>query len=67
MALILSSLIFTAAHLYWSPNLAIFGFVFFAGLLYGGVYLISGRIESAIICHLLLNFIHMTFFSYHAI
>ncbi len=66
-ALILSSLIFTAAHLYWAPSLAIFVFIFLAGLLYGGVYMLSGRIESAILCHFLLNFIHMTFFTYHAI
>lgn len=65
-ALISTSIIFTAAHYYWSPNLQILAFVFLASLLYGGVYLISGKIESAILCHFLLNFIHMTFFSYHA-
>ncbi len=66
LALLVTSLIFTLAHVYWSPNIAILGFVFLASLLYGGVYLISGKIESAIICHFILNFIHMTFFSYHA-
>lgn len=66
-SLILSSLIFTAAHLFWSPSLAIFAFIFLAGLLYGGVYMLSGRIESAILCHFLLNFTHMTFFTYHAV
>lgn len=66
MALIVSSLIFTLAHIYWSPSLDVLGFVFLSSLLYGGVYLISGKIESAILCHFLLNFIHMTFFSYHA-
>lgn len=65
-ALLLTSVIFTCAHLYWSPNIAILGFVFLASLLYGGVYLISGKIESAILCHFLLNLIHMTFFEYHA-
>ncbi|MDE3045080.1 MAG: CPBP family intramembrane metalloprotease [Verrucomicrobiota bacterium] len=65
-SLLLSSLFFAFAHLYWSPSLAILGFTFIAGLLYGGVYLLSGKIESAILCHFLLNFIHMTFFSYHA-
>lgn len=65
-ALLLTSLIFTLAHIYWSPNIAILAFVFLASLLYGGVYLISKRIESAILCHFLLNFIHMTFFHYHA-
>ncbi|MES2121422.1 MAG: type II CAAX endopeptidase family protein [Chlamydiota bacterium] len=65
-ALLVSTLIFTLAHAYWSPSLDILGFVFLAGLLYGYVYQISGKIESAILCHFLLNFIHMTFFSYHA-
>lgn len=66
IALIVSSLIFTATHFYWSPNLSVQAFVFLASLLYGGVYLISGRIESAILTHFAFNFIHMTFFSYQA-
>ncbi len=65
-ALLITSVIFTLAHIYWSPNVAVLGFVFLASLLYGGVYLISGKIESAILCHFLLNIIHMTFFEYHA-
>ena len=66
LALVLTSILFTLIHIYWSPNLAILGFVFLASLLYGGVYLLSGKIESAILCHFLLNLIHMTFFEYHA-
>ncbi len=66
LALLLTSILFTAAHVYWSPNLSVLIFVFLASLLYGGVYMLSGKIESAILCHFLLNFIHMTFFSYHA-
>jgi len=66
IALFLSSFLFTLAHIYWSPSIAMLAFVFLAGLLYGGVYLISGKIESAILCHFLLNILHMTFFSYHA-
>jgi len=65
-ALLLTALVFTAAHIFWSPNLAVLIFVFVAGLLYGGVYLWSGRIESAIFTHFLLNLIHMSCFSYHA-
>jgi membrane protease YdiL (CAAX protease family) len=65
-ALFLTSIVFTAAHIFWSPNLAIIGFVFLASLLYGSVYLISKRIESAIIVHFALNLVHMTFFQYHA-
>jgi hypothetical protein len=66
IALVVTSLIFTLAHLYWAPSPDLLAFVFIASLLYGGVYLYSGKIESAIISHFLLNFIHMTFFSYHA-
>ena len=66
LALLVTSILFTAAHVYWSPNAQILGFVFLASLLYGGVYLISGKLESAILCHFLLNLIHMMFFSYHA-
>jgi uncharacterized protein len=66
LSLILTSILFTIAHIYWSPNLATLAFVFIASLLYGGVYMTYGKIESAILCHFLLNLIHMTFFSYHA-
>ncbi|CUI17969.1 CAAX amino terminal protease family protein [Candidatus Protochlamydia naegleriophila] len=66
IALILTSALFSFAHIFWSPNVAILGFTFLASLLYGSVYLYSGKIESAILCHFLLNVIHMTFFSYHA-
>jgi len=65
-ALVSASLLFMLAHSYWSPNPMILAYTFLAGLLYGGVYMLSGRIESAILCHFLLNAIHMTFFSYHA-
>jgi membrane protease YdiL (CAAX protease family) len=65
VALIAASLIFTLAHLYWAPNLSILAFVFLAGLLYGYVYNLTGKLESAILCHFLLNAIHMTFFTYH--
>lgn len=66
VALVVTSSLFTTAHIYWAPNMQILVFVFLAGLLYGGVYLISGKIESSIFSHFLLNFVHMTFFSYHA-
>lgn len=66
IALILTSLLFTFAHLYWAPNIGTFVFIFLAGLLYGYVYIATKRIESAILCHFLLNVLHMTFFTYHA-
>lgn len=67
IALIITSLLFSVSHIYWSPNLGILAFTFLAGLLYGSVYLFSKRIESAILCHFIFNVIHMTFFSYHAL
>lgn len=66
IALIITAILFTFAHLYWAPSLDILAFVFLAGLLYGGVYLFSEKIESAILCHFLLNAVHMSCFSYHA-
>lgn len=64
--LLLTSVIFTAAHIFWTPDLSVLAFVFIAGLLYGGVYLWSGRIEAAIATHFLLNLIHQSCFTYHA-
>ncbi|MGR3973506.1 MAG: CPBP family intramembrane metalloprotease [Candidatus Rhabdochlamydia sp.] len=66
LALLLSSLLFSLSHLYWSPNLGILTFTFVTSLLYGAVYLYSGKIESAILSHFLFNLLHMTCFSYHA-
>ncbi|MBS0634080.1 MAG: CPBP family intramembrane metalloprotease [Verrucomicrobia bacterium] len=66
-ALLLTSLLFSATHLFWAPSVSILGFTFLASLLYGGIYLYTQKIESAIFCHFLLNFAHMTFFSYHAV
>ncbi|MDB6081202.1 MAG: amino terminal protease family protein [Chlamydiia bacterium] len=62
-ALLLTSVLFSVAHVFWNPNIGIFALTFLASLLYGSVYLFSGKIESAILCHFLLNVIHMTFFS----
>lgn len=66
LALILTSALFSFSHIFWSPNLAILGFTFLASLLYGSVYLYSKKIESAILCHFVLNATHMALFSYHA-
>jgi membrane protease YdiL (CAAX protease family) len=65
-ALIVASLVFAMSHMYWSPNLGVLVFALLAGLFYGGIYLLSGKIESAILCHFLFNLTHMTFFYYHA-
>jgi membrane protease YdiL (CAAX protease family) len=67
IAIVMTSVFFTAMHVYWSPDLGTQAFVFLASLLYGGVYLISGKIESAMLTHFLLNCVHMLFFYYHAL
>jgi hypothetical protein len=65
IGLFLSSLIFGLVHL---PAGILFAFLaFIAGLLYGGIYLKTNRLESAILLHFVINFIHLIFFSYPAI
>lgn len=66
VALIVSSIVFTLAHIGWSPSVDVLAFVFLASLLYGSVYMVFKKVESAILCHFLLNAVHMFFFSYHA-
>lgn len=61
-----TTLFFTLVHWFWVSQALMLVFVFLAGGLYGLVYLKTGRLESAMLCHFLLNGIHMTFFSYHA-
>jgi len=65
-AWLLSSVLFAFVHVYWASNSGILLFTMLAGLLYGLVYKVSKSLECAIACHFLLNFVHMTFFSYHA-
>ena len=65
-ALGISTALFTFAHIYWAPTLGLLVFTSLASLLYGLVYMITDRIESAVLCHFMLNVVHMTFFIYHA-
>jgi membrane protease YdiL (CAAX protease family) len=60
--LILASLIFGLFH--FSGGLAFVFLAFVSGLLYGGVYLRTKYIESAILLHFLVNLTHFFFFSY---
>jgi len=57
---------FTLMHLKWTQSYAMLGFVFLAGLLYGGIYQFTKNIEGSIICHFALNVTHMVFFTYPA-
>jgi membrane protease YdiL (CAAX protease family) len=62
IGVIISSLIFGVFHLPAGILFALLAFV--AGLIYGGIYLKTNRLESAILLHFLVNFIHLIFFSY---
>jgi CAAX protease family protein len=65
-AIIGASLLFTLFHLGWTSSAAMLGFVFLAGALYGTVYQYTRAIESSIVCHFIVNLLHMTCFTYHA-
>ena len=60
--LILTSMIFGLFH--FSGGWAFAFLAFVSGLLYGGVYLKTKYIESAILLHFLVNLVHFFFFSY---
>lgn len=62
LGLILASLIFGLFH--FSGGWAFVFLAFISGLLYGGVYLRTKYIESAILLHFLVNLTHFFFFSY---
>ncbi|MBS0615613.1 MAG: CPBP family intramembrane metalloprotease [Verrucomicrobia bacterium] len=65
-AVVLTSIFFTLCHVKWTASFSLLGFVFLAGLLYGSIYQYTKMIESSILCHFTLNFVHMLFFTYHA-
>ena len=65
LALLITSILFGLAHFQGGVLYMILSFI--AGLFYGGAYLFSGRIESAILTHFMLNFIHFMGFSYPAL
>jgi hypothetical protein len=62
IGLVLTSFLFGLCHL---PAGIIFAaLAFISGLLYGGIYLRTKRIEAAILLHFTVNFIHLICFSY---
>lgn len=64
-ALIISAFCFGLIH--WKPGgWAYFFLSIIAGLLYGQIYRKSGRIESSILLHFLVNLTHFLFFTYPA-
>ncbi len=62
-----SALLFTLAHFHTGPGAGERLFlIFLAALLYAGVYWRSRCFLSAVITHFLLNFLHLSFFTYPA-
>lgn len=67
LALLVSTLIFTLFHLAWIAYLPFLLLVFVAGLSYGALYLWTGKIESSILCHGIVNTLHFLLFTYPAL
>lgn len=65
LALSISSVLFGLAHLGGGPLLALLAAI--AGLHYGLAYLVSKRIEGAILTHFALNAVHVVAFTYPAL
>ncbi len=63
-AVLAISLLFTLIHLFFIQNLSFLSLVFVASILYGTVYQITGKIESAILTHFFVNTCHFFFFTY---
>lgn len=65
IAIGLTSLVFAGIHYYGGP--VFMGLSFIAGIVYGMCYWRTGRLESAIIAHFVLNATHYFAFSYPAL
>lgn len=61
VALLIASILFAAVH---TGGLTYILLAFISGLLYGGVYIKTNRIEASILTHIFLNSIHLLFFTY---
>jgi membrane protease YdiL (CAAX protease family) len=64
-SLVIASLLFGLSHFWGGASYVFLASV--AGLFYGYAYMRTNRIESSIIFHFTLNFIHFTLFSYPAL
>ena len=62
IALVLVAALFGAVHIGGGVVYAVFSFV--AGIGYGLVYLMTGRIEASILTHFALNLVHLLLFTY---
>jgi membrane protease YdiL (CAAX protease family) len=63
-AVLSTSLLFSLIHLFFIPNLSFIACTFVISLFYGGIYQITGKIESSIITHYFTNICHFFFFTY---
>ncbi|MFI5334274.1 MAG: CPBP family intramembrane glutamic endopeptidase [Chlamydiales bacterium] len=66
-AVFLTALFFTLMHIFWVNSLPFLTLVFVAGCIYGAIYQYTKAIESSILCHFLVNIIHLVFFTYPAL
>jgi len=62
IGLAVSSLLFALFHFAGGPSFVALAFI--SGLIYGGIYLRTKHLESAILLHFLINVVHFFFFSY---
>ena len=62
IALVTTSLLFGAAHFSGGPLLIVFATL--AGLGYGLVFHLTGRLWAAVLIHFLFNFSHLVFYTY---
>ncbi len=62
-----ASLIFSLFHLYWVADYHFLLIVFAAGVIYGTLFQWTKSIEASILCHFLVNVIHMLLFTYPAL
>lgn len=63
-AVLATSLLFSLIHLFFIQNLSFIACTFVISLFYGGIYQITGKIESSILTHLFTNICHFFFFTY---
>lgn len=67
LAVLVTSILFALLHLFFVPHLSFVIASFVASILYGTIYQITGKIESALLTHLFVNLCHFFLFTYPAI
>lgn len=63
-SVIVTSILFTLAHLGWVADFSLIGLTFAASLIYGTIYQTTQRIEASILCHFGVNVTHLLLFTY---